>query len=88
MAVFQKSLNAIRAQGGRDIPEAVNEALYDAITDFPWDIETPTVAVKKIIILIGDAPPHPIPRGNITEKMAIDGARESGITINAIVLPQ
>jgi hypothetical protein len=105
LKTFQRSLNAVRAAGGGDIPEAVNEALYDAATKFPWGtdesaIHTGVTAAgvttagvsdtidEKIIILIGDAPPHPIPRGEITERMAIDAARERGIKINAIILPQ
>jgi hypothetical protein len=82
LAAFQKTLNGVRAAGGRDIPEAVDEALYDAATKLSW------AAPTKIIILIGDAPPHPIPRGDITEIMAIEAARERGIRINAIILPQ
>jgi hypothetical protein len=82
LAEFQRTLNAVRAAGGRDIPEAVNEALYDAAVKMPW------AAAKRIVILIGDAPPHPIPRGEVTERMATDAARERGVRINAIVLPQ
>jgi hypothetical protein len=95
LKVFQRSLNAVRALGGGDTPEAVDEALYDAATKFPWErydaginAESFVASSEKIIILIGDAPPHPIPRGEITERMAIDAAREQGIKINAIILPQ
>ncbi|MDR2864768.1 MAG: VWA domain-containing protein, partial [Spirochaetaceae bacterium] len=77
LALFQKSLDSIRAVGGRDIPEAVDEALYDAALQFPWS------AVENLVILIGDAPPHPIPKGDITEEMAITAAQNRGIKINA-----
>ncbi|MDR3148105.1 MAG: VWA domain-containing protein, partial [Treponema sp.] len=33
---FRTALNAIRVGGGRDIPEAVHEALYDGAVKFPW----------------------------------------------------
>lgn len=33
--VFQRNLNAIRVSGGRDIPEAVHEALHAAAVSFP-----------------------------------------------------
>ncbi len=86
---FQPSLNSaqhyldtIRVSGGRDIPEAVNEALYAAIHSFEWEAE------NRKIILIGDAPPHPRPRGKITKEMVYNDARAEDIRINAIILPQ
>jgi hypothetical protein len=79
--VFQRDLNAIRVQGGGDIPEAVYEALYDGATKFKWEAES------RIMILIGDAPPHPKPRGKITKEMAENAAIESNIKIHAMILP-
>jgi len=81
--VFQKSLNSAKALGGKDIPEAVDEALYDAITKYPWSEDA-----TKMIILVGDAPPHPIPRGDITEDMVTQAAEAASIEIHAIILPQ
>jgi hypothetical protein len=81
-AVFQRTLNNIRVSGGRDIPEAVYEALYEAATKFTWAAES------RLIILIGDAPPHPQPRGEITRDMVDDMVNEQGIKVNAIILPQ
>ncbi len=78
----QKYLNIIRVSGGRDIPEAVNEALYSAIHSFTWE------SVNRKIILIGDAPPHPRPRGSVTKEMVYNDARAQSIEINAIILPQ
>jgi len=77
---FQRQLNAIVARGGGDIPEAVYEGLYDAVSRFPWAAES------RIIILIGDAPPHPRPRGRITRDMVFQGAEARDLTINAILL--
>ncbi|GHV78148.1 hypothetical protein AGMMS49942_29690 [Spirochaetia bacterium] len=79
---FQTSLNNIRVGGGRDIPEAVHEALYDGATKFPWDAET------RMMILIGDAPPHPRQRGTVSREMVDNAVAERGIRINAIILPQ
>ncbi|MDR2258341.1 MAG: VWA domain-containing protein [Treponema sp.] len=79
---FQQTLNGIRVSGGRDIPEAVYEALYEAAMKFPWE------AAAKLIILIGDAPPHPRPRGDITKDMVDAAVEERGVTIHAIILPQ
>jgi Mg-chelatase subunit ChlD len=79
---FQTSLNNIRVGGGRDIPEAVHEALYDGATKFPWDAET------KIMILVGDAPPHPRQRGTVSKEMVDNAVAERDIRLNAIILPQ
>jgi len=81
-ASFQRTLNAIRVGGGRDIPEAVYEALYASCTKFLW------MAEEKLIILIGDAPPHPRPRGDITKEMVDQAAAEWGLRINVMILPQ
>jgi hypothetical protein len=79
---FRTALNAIRVAGGRDIPEAVHEALYDGATRFPWE------ARSKMMILIGDAPPHPRQRGRVSEEMVTRAVDERGLRINAIILPQ
>lgn len=77
---FQRSLNAAFAWGGGDIPEAVYEALYDGAVKFPWAAES------RLIILIGDAPPHHEPRGKITRDMVYQEAAAKGVTINSILL--
>jgi Mg-chelatase subunit ChlD len=79
---FQTTLNNIRVGGGRDIPEAVHEALYEGATKFPWEAES------KLMLLIGDAPPHPRPQGAITKEMVDQAVAERNITVNAIILPQ
>ncbi len=79
---IQSFLNNIRVYGGRDIPEAVNEALYAGIHKFDWSADS------REIILIGDAPPHPRPRGKVTSQMVSDDAEALGISINSIILPQ
>jgi hypothetical protein len=78
----QRAVDGIRVAGGRDIPEAVHEALYAGIQGFPWAAE------DKLVILVGDAPPHPRPRGSITKEMVYEQARELGIRLNTIILPQ
>jgi hypothetical protein len=79
---FQNDLNAIRVQGGGDVPEAVYEALYDSSTKFNWE------AQSRVIILIGDAPPHPTPRGRITKAMAENAAIDRNIKVHAMILSQ
>ncbi|MCL2719728.1 MAG: VWA domain-containing protein [Treponema sp.] len=78
---FQRALNAIRVGGGGDIPEAVYEALYDGATKFTWEADS------RIMILIGDAPPHPRPRGRITKAMVDTAVEERGIIVHAMILP-
>ncbi|MDR0322894.1 MAG: VWA domain-containing protein [Treponema sp.] len=81
-ARFQRDLNAIRVGGGGDIPEAVYEALHAGATRFTWEAES------KVMLLIGDGPPHPRPRGRITKTMAEDAAAEKNIKVHAMLLPQ
>jgi Mg-chelatase subunit ChlD len=78
---FQRDLNAIRVSGGGDIPEAVYEALYDGATRFTWE------AQARVMILIGDAPPHPRPRGRITKEMVDTAVDERNIKVHAMLLP-
>jgi hypothetical protein len=81
LAAFDKALNSFRVQGGRDIPEAVYEAL-DGALGLPWESDA-----DRKIILIGDAPPHPRPRGRVTKAMVDASAAEKGVQMNVIILP-
>lgn len=81
MTGFRKSLYRFRVQGGRDIPEAVYEGL-DAALSLPW-----APASDRKVILIGDAPPHPKPRGKITRAGIEEKAKGKGVQMNVIILP-
>src|SRR5438128_2214755 len=48
-------LQTLRAAGGGDTPESVNEALDEAVRRVSWSDDR---RVLKIIFLVGDAPPH------------------------------
>ncbi|MBN1620019.1 VWA domain-containing protein [candidate division WOR-3 bacterium] len=48
-------LTAVRADGGGDFPEDVNQALSWAVDSMSW---TDSDNVLKLIFLVGDAPPH------------------------------
>lgn len=76
----QRILDSIKVAGGRDIPEAVFEGLWEAQTAYDWQGE------EKIIVQIGDAPPHDEPRGEVTREMVYEYAREEGISIYPILL--
>ncbi len=78
----QGIINRTTVFGGRDIPEAVYEALYEGIHAFAW------TADDRKLILIGDAPPHERPRGKVTKEMVYDDAAAGDIEITTIILPQ
>ena len=69
---------------GGDTPEAVYEALYASLEFYQW-----SPAAQRKIILIGDAEPHPVPRGRrgISKKLVEDTARKKNITIDCIIIP-
>ena len=84
---FSKNLNSIRIYGkeGGDIPEAVYEAMYASCEFYSWR----NTAQKKII-LIGDAEPHPTPRGigRYSKDYVMGIAESRKIKINSILLPK
>lgn len=84
--VFQKNLDSIVINGkeGGDIPEAVYEALYACSEFYKWREEA-----FREIILIGDAEPHPYPRGTkrYSKKFVMDQIDKKNIRVNAILLP-
>lgn len=84
---FYNQLNNFKIYGteGGDIPEAVYEALYSSLEFYNWDNN----AIKKII-LIGDAEPHPKPRGiriKCTREMVYNIAKQKGVIIDTIITP-
>ena len=83
---FGKSIKSISIKGneGGDVPEAVYEALYAAMNYFEW--RTPA---KKCIVLIGDAEPHPTPKGSkkITKDFVYSMAKSMNIEIDSIIIP-
>lgn len=84
--VFSKNLNNFTILGneGGDVPEAVYEGLYAALEFYKWRND----AARKII-LIGDAEPHPSPRGTgkYTKQLVHDMATKKNIEIDAIIVP-
>ncbi len=84
--VFNKNLNSFVIYGneGGDVPEAVYEALYASLSFYQWRKD----AFRKII-LIGDAEPHPVPRGTgkYTKDLVAQTAISKGVVIDAIIVP-
>ena len=81
VAAFTTAVTRVRVAGGRDIPEAVYEALYEALVGYDWS------AASRLIVLIGDAPAHPLPRGKIDKAMVDSKSQELDVAIDVIILP-
>lgn len=54
VAAFQKEIEGVTADGGGDVPEDVQQGLHDALVKPSWR-DPGTV---KLVLLVGDAPPH------------------------------
>ncbi len=81
VGVIQKALDQATAAGGGDIPEAVVEGLWAALNSFDWQAD------HRLILVIGDAPQHNLPRGSVTEAMVHQTALEKNIEIQIVKLP-
>lgn len=85
--ILKKELYSIKILGreGGDIPEAVYEAMYAASEFYKWRNDA-----QKEIILIGDAQPHPKPRGSAkySKDYVLSVAESKNIRIHSILLPQ
>ncbi len=51
---FQRSLSKLRADGGGDEPESLNEALNTAVHGMNWRSQD----TVRMVVLVADAPPH------------------------------
>ena len=84
---FKSQLSSFTITGkeGGDVPEAVYEALYASLSFYDWRQDA-----QRKVILIGDAEPHPKPRGSTIKctKELIDSlAQEKDVTVDAIIIP-
>lgn len=83
---FKRDLNSFKIYGteGGDIPEAVYEALWGAMEFYEWRPH-----VYRKIILIGDAEPHPTPRGSkkYSKDLVALTSREKNVIIDTIIVP-
>jgi hypothetical protein len=78
-----KDISSLRADGGGDAPESVNEALHVAVNDLNWEKEKKTL---KLLFLIGDAGPHTYPK-DYDWRTEAKNAIASGIQINTLGCP-
>lgn len=75
------NLTRFEADGGGDEPEAVNEALDTAVSKLTWSDKQGT---RKIVFLVGDAPPHMDYKGERKYPEIIADARKENILINTV----
>jgi len=74
-------LMEFKADGGGDGPEAVNEALEDAVGRMGWNSDPSTY---KAVFLVGDAPPHLDYQDDVQYPATLGIARQRGIAVNTI----
>jgi len=75
------NLLELRARGGGDWPESVNEALEVGVTKLSW---TQGGDVCRILFLVGDAPPHMNYAQDTKYPDVVRMARERDIIVNAV----
>lgn len=71
----------LRADGGGDWPESVNEALHASVHKLHWSQDQ---ATRKIVFLVGDAPPHMDYANAPQYPEVVAAARRDGIVVNAV----
>ena len=71
----------LRARGGGDWPESVNEALYVGVTKMNWSRSRDTT---RIVFLVGDAPPHMDYAQDMKYPDVMRLARARDITVNTV----
>ncbi|MBA4492498.1 vWA domain-containing protein [Paracoccus sp. S1E-3] len=81
MQGLYSDLRRFTADGGGDTPESVNEALEAAVRGQDWAEGSDT---RRIIFLVGDAPPHMDYRDGPRYAEVIAEARRKGIIVNTI----
>jgi cell division protein FtsB len=75
------NLLELKARGGGDWPESVNEALHVGIAKLSW---TQGDEVRRIMFLVGDAPPHMDYAQDVKYPEVMKMARERDIIVNAV----
>jgi hypothetical protein len=76
------NLLELKARGGGDWPESVNEALDVAVNKLRW---TPSGDVKRIVFLVGDAPPHMDYEQDTKYPKTLAVAKQKDIIVNAVL---
>lgn len=80
IAQFSANLANVQAGGGGDIPESVNAGLHDAIHLQGWS-DNSTGRHLRMIVLVGDAPPHLDYANDYSYPQLLNEAAAKGIKI-------
>ena len=72
----------LKARGGGDWPESVNEALDAAVNKLQWSSGGDT---RRIVFLVGDAPPHMDYAQDTKYPVTLAVARQKDIIVNAVL---
>jgi len=83
MDMVYSELMQIRAQGGGDGPESVNQGLNEAVELFNWDKDTSTY---KAVFLVGDFEPHMDYQDDIPYYITCKTAKSKDIVLNTILM--
>jgi uncharacterized protein YegL len=76
------NLLELKARGGGDWPESVNEALDVAVNKLHW---TQAGDVRRIVFLVGDAPPHMDYAQDTKYPTTLAVAKQKDIIVNAVL---
>ena len=76
------NLLSLQARGGGDWPESVNEALDVAVNQLKW---TSGGEARRIVFLVGDAPPHMDYAQDTKYPATLAAARQKNIIVNAVL---
>jgi len=76
------NLLELKARGGGDWPESVNEALDAAVNKMKW---ADGGDVRRILFLVGDAPPHMDYEQDTKYPVTLKVARQKEIIVNAVL---
>jgi von Willebrand factor type A domain len=76
------NLLELKARGGGDWPESVNEALDVAVNKLRWTL---TADTRRIVFLVGDAPPHMDYAQDTKYPVTLAVAKQKDIIVNAVL---
>lgn len=76
------NLLELKARGGGDWPESVNEALDVAVNKMKW---TEGAETRRIVFLVGDAPPHMDYQQDTKYPVTLKVAKQKDIIVNAVL---
>jgi hypothetical protein len=76
------NLLELKARGGGDWPESVNEALDTAVNKMKWSDGSD---VRRIVFLVGDAPPHMNYEQDTKYPVTLKVAKQKDIIVNAVL---